>query len=268
MSERQVIRQDIVQIEFDVRENPMEALIKSMEDFTKSVKKMQSANDGLEDIKKNADKSKSSLQGMADKANAIKSKLQPALTKVDNGLTAIGKSAVAAGKKITSGMATAAKTAGKVAGLGVTAFAGLTGAAVNAYAEYEQLVGGVETLFGAGGLSLSDYAASEKKTVDQVKSEYDKLMTSQNTVIKNANDAYKTAGLDANAYMETVTSFSAALIKSVGGDTVKASGLANQAIIDMSDNANKMGTDMESIQYAYQGFAKQNYTIKSSSLAA
>ena len=105
--------------------------------------------------------------------------------------------------------------------------------AISSYADYEQLVGGVETLF--------------KKSAPIVE--------------KYANEAYKTAGLSANQYMETVTSFSASLIQSLGGNTKKASEYGNRAIIDMSDNANKMGTSMEMIQNAYQGFAKQNYTM-------
>ena len=105
--------------------------------------------------------------------------------------------------------------------------------AIEGYGEYEQLVGGVETLFGR----------------------------SADTVIKNAENAYKTAGLSANAYMETVTSFSASLLQSMGNDTEAAAKKADQALTDMSDNANKMGTDMQSIQNAYQGFAKQNYTM-------
>ena len=105
--------------------------------------------------------------------------------------------------------------------------------AVTSYADFEQLTGGVETLFG----------------------------TSADAVMEYANNAYKTAGLSANEYMETVTSFSASLISSLGGDTAKASEYANKAITDMSDNANKMGSDMATIQNAYQGFAKQNYTM-------
>lgn len=101
------------------------------------------------------------------------------------------------------------------------------------YADMEQNVGGVETLF----------------------------KNSSSTVIANAKKAYQTAGMSANTYMETVTSFSASLLQSLGGDTAKASKVADMAIIDMSDNANKMGTSMEAIQNAYQGFAKQNYTI-------
>ena len=106
-------------------------------------------------------------------------------------------------------------------------------ASVEAYAEYEQLVGGVETLF--------------KDSADTVK-EY-------------AQEAYMTAGLSANEYMEQVTSFSASLLQSLGGNTKAAAEYGNQAVIDMADNANKMGTAIESIQNAYQGFAKQNYTM-------
>lgn len=116
---------------------------------------------------------------------------------------------------------------------GVTAFGVLTKSALDSVASMEQNVGGVETLF--------------KKNAD--------------TVIANANRAYKTAGLSANDYMSTVTSFSASLLQSLGNDTKKAADYADRAIVDMSDNANKMGTSMESIQNAYQGFAKQNYTM-------
>lgn len=140
--------------------------------------------------------------------------------------------------KITSqlgkGLETAAKIGTAAVGAAASGIAALTMAAVNNYAEYEQLVGGVETLFG--------------KNAD--------------SVIKYAENAYKTAGLSANEYMETVTSFSASLLQSLGGDTEEAAKYADMAVTDMADNANKMGTSMESIQNAYQGFAKQNYTIE------
>lgn len=132
---------------------------------------------------------------------------------------------------------------------------------LEAYSNYEQLVGGVETLFGAGGKSLEEYAQSVGMSVDEAKGQYDKLMDAQSTVLENANNAYKTAGLSANEYMDTVTSFSASLIQSLGGDTAQAAEYANTAITDMSDNANKMGTDMSSLQNAYAGFAKGNYTM-------
>lgn len=150
-------------------------------------------------------------------------------------------------------------------GAGITAASGAISAlsvgAIQGYADYEQLVGGVETLFGTGGQSLEEYAASVGKSVEAASGEYDKLMQSQGMVLQNADKAYKTAGLSANEYMSTVTSFSASLLQGLGGDTVKAAEIADMAIVDMADNANKMGTSMESIQNAYQGFAKQNYTM-------
>lgn len=114
-----------------------------------------------------------------------------------------------------------------------SAFVDVGKQALNSYANYEQLVGGVETLFKDSAGIVEGYA----------------------------NEAYKTAGLSANEYMETVTSFSASMLQSLDNDTQKSAEYSNRAIIDMSDNANKMGTDMQMIQNAYQGFAKQNYTI-------
>lgn len=122
------------------------------------------------------------------------------------------------------------------AGAGITA---LTSQAVGAYASYEQLVGGVETLF----------------------SSLDGSSSASATVMANAANAYQTAGISANEYMETVTSFSAALVSAMKNDYEGAANVADMALRDMSDNANKMGTDMSSIQVAYQGFAKQNYTM-------
>lgn len=162
---------------------------------------------------------------------------------------------------------------GVLKGIGAAAVAAGTAAfalgksAVSAYADYEQLVGGVETLFGAGGQSLEEYAESQGKSVEKVKAEYESLMSAQSAVFANADQAFKTAGLSANAYMETVTGFSASLVASLGGDTLAAAEKADMAIVDMADNANKMGSDMESIQNAYQGFAKQNYTINLMSAA-
>ena len=139
--------------------------------------------------------------------------------------------------KITSGLgkglATAAKIGTAAVGVAAAGITALTTAAVKNYAEYEQLVGGVETLF--------------KKSSD--------------TVMKYASEAYRSAGMSANEYMSTVTGFSASLLQGLGGDTQKAAEIANLAVTDMADNANKMGTSMEMIQNAYQGFAKQNYTI-------
>jgi phage-related protein len=156
---------------------------------------------------------------------------------------------------------TAAKVVAAGAAAAGTAVVSLIYKSVEAYARYEQLVGGVETLFGAGGKTLDEYAKSVGKSTDAVQGEYDKLMSAQQTVLDNAADAYKNAGMSANEYMNTVTSFAASLTSSLGGDTQAAAEKANLAINDMADNANKMGTSMEMIQNAYQGFAKQNYTM-------
>lgn len=177
----------------------------------------------------------------------------------------LGEGAEEAGKGVGSKIANGFKTAGKVMGAatlaGGAAIAGLTKSAVESYAEYEQLVGGIETLFGAQGMSIEEYASSVGKSTSEVSSEYAALHAAQDEVFANAAAAYKTAGISANEYMENVTSFSASLISSLDGDTQKAAKYADMAIVDMSDNANKMGSSIESIQNAYQGFAKQNYTM-------
>ena len=165
-------------------------------------------------------------------------------------------------EKLGNGLKTAAKVGSAAIASAATAATALGTAAVKAYADYEQLVGGVETLFGAGGKSLEEYAKSVGKSVDEAKAEYGKLLKSQQAVVDNASDAFRTAGLSANEYMETVTSFAASLLQSLGGDTEAAAKYADMAITDMSENANKMGTSMEMIQNAYSGFAKQNFTIK------
>ena len=134
---------------------------------------------------------------------------------------------------VKTGLATVAKVGAAAVSAGVAGVAALTKMGVEGYAQYEQLVGGVETLF----------------------------KESQNIVMKYAENAYKTAGMSANEYMETVTSFSASLIQSLDGDTAKAAEVGNMAITDMSDNANKMGTSIEMIQNAYNGFAKSNFTM-------
>ena len=162
---------------------------------------------------------------------------------------------------VGKGLATVAKVGAAAVAAGVAGVTALTKMGVEGYAQYEQLAGGVQTLFGAGGKSVEEYAASVGKSVAEVQGEYDTLIKAQNDVMKNASDAYFNAGMSANQYMETVTSFSASLIQSLGGDTVKAAEFADRAIVDMSDNANKMGTDISMIQNAYQGFAKQNYTM-------
>ncbi len=152
----------------------------------------------------------------------------------------LGKAAEETGDKSEKGLEKTTDALKKVEKVAMATTAAVTAAlgklssdALSAYSQHEQMTGGIETLF-AGA---------------------------EDTVIANAQNAYKTAGISANSYMETVTGFSATLLQGLGGDTQKAASIADQALIDMADNANKMGTAMGSIQYAYQGFAKQNYTM-------
>lgn len=156
-------------------------------------------------------------------------------------LADVEKEATSSGSRLSGTFSSLGSKAGTALKVGLTAAAATATAgaialvknAVSQFADYEQLVGGVETLFKESAPRLMSYA----------------------------EDSFKTAQISANEYMETVTSFSASLIQSLGGDTEKAADYADVAIIDMADNANKMGTNMEMIQSAYQGFAKQNYTM-------
>lgn len=183
------------------------------------------------------------------------------------GLNKASKNANSFGTKLKKSFTTTMKAAGVAIAGAATAVAALTKTAVDAYANYEQLVGGVETLFGTGGKSAKEFADSIGKSVSDAYGEYKHFQRAQNEVLKNADNAYKTAGMSANQYMETVTSFSASLVQSLGGDTLKAAEYADKAIVQMSDNANKMGTSIDAIQNAYMGFAKQNYTINLMSAA-
>lgn len=167
--------------------------------------------------------------------------------------------------KVTGTLGNAAGLAAKGVAAGVAAVTAATGAitksSLDAYGAYEQNVGGIQKLFGNMGKSLDEYAELTGNAVDAVAEKWGVLEQSQNMVLQNAANAYKDAGMSANQYMEQVTGFSAALITSLGNDTVAAANYAEMAMVDMSDNANTFGTDMESIQWAYQGFAKQNYTM-------
>jgi phage-related protein len=172
------------------------------------------------------DKLKQGCKDAVNSINEIDEEGKQTGKKVDSHFAAMGNAAKKAGAAMAKGLAVgiSAAAAGVVA---------LTKAAVEGYAEFEQLKGGIETLF----------------------------KDSASTVANYANEAYKSSGLSANAYMETVTGFSASMLAALGGDTKAAAEASNNAVIDMADNANKMGTSMEMIQNAYAGFAKGNYTM-------
>lgn len=157
--------------------------------------------------------------------------------------------------------AAAAKGLAAAGGAAASAAAAIGGAALQQYASYEQMIGGVETLFGAGGQSLEEYAQSVGQSVEQASSKYQQLMAAQEAVVSNAASAWNSAGVSANSYMEQATSMSASLIQGLGGDTQAAADMVDLAIKDMSDNANKFGTDLNSIQLTYQSLMRGNYAM-------
>lgn len=217
-----VIRQDIIQIDFETNLKELTKITKSVDELRKNFAK-GIGTDALNDLKKNATSSVSSLDKVKKSASGVNDKL-----------TDIGKKGSVAAFK---GLKKVAGVSFKALSVGITGAATAIGAivtsSVKSYAENEQLVGGVDTLF----------------------KEHSK------TVQKYANNAYKTAGLSANAYMETATSFSASLLQSLGGDTKKAAEYSDMAISDMADNSAKMGTNMESLQDTYQSLARGNYAM-------
>ena len=153
---------------------------------------------------------------------------------------------------------TFAKAAGVAVAAGATAVTVLVKQAVDAYGEYEQLVGGIETLYGTGGKSLAKYAEDSGKTTREVAAEWWALNKAQATVLKNSEQAYKTAGLSASEYMNTAINFSGALLKSLGGDTTAAADKTDMAIKDMADQANKYGRTVEEVSQTYTALARGN----------
>lgn len=239
-----------VTAQFSDNANSMEALTAKQKVYNERAdeqrRKIETMTAALENAKKEYGENSDQVKNWQIKLNNAEADLaktesalkanESALNDTARGLNDAGDAAEKSGNKFEKmgGVLKASAVAmGAVVVAAGAAAVQLGKAVITAYADYEQLVGGVDTLFKDSSGKLQDYAAN----------------------------AYKTAGLSANEYMETVTSFSASLVSSLGGDTEKAVKYADMAITDMSDNANKMGTDMASIQTAYQGFAKQNYTM-------
>lgn len=243
---------------FDVTKEKLDDLTKKIDESVKATgadsKETQDLADKLSQAEKEAANAENALkrynEGLKETEESSK-KSNESLAKFLDTLTKASGTALKTAAEV--GAATAKEIASGVAAI--------TTSSIDNYASYEQLVGGIETLFGAGGKSLEEYAAYVGQTTEEASVKYEYLMQAQQTMLDNADKAYRTAGLSANEYMETVTSFAATLVSSLGGDTLAASEMADQALVDMADNANKMGTSMESIQNAYQGFAKQNYSM-------
>lgn len=171
-------------------------------------------------------------------------------SKISKAFERIGSAAVNVGKTVAAGLA-----------VGTAAVAALVKESIAGYAEYEQLIGGVETLYGASAASAEEYAEKTGASLEYAQRVYERYAQREQQVLDNAKNAYKTAGLSANEYMETVNGFAASLTSSLGEYEWQAANYADMIVTDMADNANKMGTSLESIQNAYSGFAKQNYTM-------
>nr|DAX94801.1 MAG TPA: tail tape measure protein [Caudoviricetes sp.] len=198
-------------------------------------------------LKANVTDFSSGLKQAQTSIQNLKSQASASLDKVSESLSSFGSSATKLG-------------AGLTAGLTAPAVAGVT-KIIKSYADLEQSLGGVETLFKDNGTSAIQLAKKYNITAKEAQEMYDTMEAKGASVLSNANNAFKTAGVSANQYMQQVTSFSATLLQGLGGDTEKAAQYADKALVQMADNANKMGTNMSDIQNAYQGFAKDNYTM-------
>lgn len=226
--------------ELDQTDKALDEAADSAADMTDEVKKNKKAMDEASDAADGLGKEEKKTAEKTDdyKSSAKKAKDETGL--FEKAAKSLGETAKETGgkigelaEKLKNALVVAAKAGAAAVTAATTAVTALTKSALDEFSSYEQLVGGVDTLFGESSAKVQEYA----------------------------DEAYKTAGMSANEYMETVTSFSASLLQGLGGDTDKAADIADLAIRDMSDNANKMGTDMQSIQNAYQGFAKQNYSM-------
>ena len=171
---------------------------------------------------------------------------------------------IAGGIKSTLGGA--AKAGAGLVAAGAAAAAAATVAmvkqATDAYATYEQMEGGIAKLYGNAGQTVEEYAAAQGLAADEAQAAWDRNNQAQQLMMEQAWNAWKTTGQSANDYMDTATQFSASLVSSLGGDTVKAAELTDVAMRAMSDNVNTFGSDFNSVSDAFKGFSKQNYTIK------
>ena len=211
-----------------------EALANAQNDLHGMTSRLDEIENGVDDVNDSMEEGEKGAASFADvlKANLLSDAIIGGVKALASAMAEVAKAAVDFGKDV-----------------------------VEHFADYEQLQGGIQKLFNETTLSMDEYAASVGKSVEEISSEWGMMTKNARFVMQNAEQAFKTSGLSINEYMETVTGFSASLIESLGGDTEAAVAVADRAIRDMSDNANTFGTDMQSIQNAYQGFAKGQYTM-------
>lgn len=262
----------LVESEYDKNDNSMKKAKAQREVLVKQIENEKKAISTLEErykraVEANGEGSAEALKYKTalNKAEAQLNSYNSQLEKCEKDSSLLSKATSKLGTGLKKGIVAGAKTAA-AAVAAISVAAGKTAIdigkkALESYGEYEQLEGGVKKLFGTGGQSLEEYAASVGKSTSEASAEFKKLQSAQSTVLKNANAAYKTAGMDANSYIQNVTGFSAALIKSVGGDTEQAAKMADLAMRDIADNANTFGTkSAEEIAQVYQALAKGNFS--------
>ena len=235
----------VVTSQYDKNDNSQDKLKKTSEVLNKKIaeqkEKVSILEKALADAENETDKNSTTTKKWEHELNIAKAELNDLNKELKDQHGNLDKSGektlklgdIIKGNLISEGIISGIKTLGKAIGSVGSALFDIGKQSVQSFAHYEQLVGGVDTLFGESSAKIQEYA----------------------------NNAYRTAGLSANQYMETVTSFSASLISSLDGDTAQASEVANRAIIDMADNANKMGSDLQSLQNAYSGFSRGNFTM-------
>jgi phage-related protein len=216
---------------------------------------LDEVGDSMENAARSADESFEQIGDAAgDGGREVEESAQKAKKGVEDSTNQLSASVIAKAQLMAQAIAGAVKMAANGA-------KNLIQGTVEAYSSYEQNLGGVAKLYGAGGQSIQQYAASVGKSVTDVTAEYGRLSDAQKLVVKNAKQAYKTAGMDANTYMENATQFSASLINSLGGDTVKAAEQTDKAMRLISDNVNTFGSNTEDVSNAIKGLSRDNFTM-------
>lgn len=246
---------------YDVMQEMTAEFGENSEEAAKATEEYRKQKNALNDAQAAVNSNKAKINELTTELKENKKGHSSAKEKAAEFAKALGTVASAAAKATVKLVEYTAKAAGALIGAGITGATALAKSAVEAYADYEQLVGGVETLFGTGGKSIEDYAKSVGMSVDQASAKFASLESAQSLVVANAQKAWSTVGISANDYMQNVTSFSASLISSVKGNTEEAASVADMAMQDMADNWNKFGTDQSSVMNAYQSFAKGQYNL-------
>lgn len=261
--------------ELKVEEKTLEELKRKFGDSSDEVKEQEKVVDDLKNKVKLSQTEYERLGKNVDNAKLEIAKTETTINQTTVALDKMGNEAEESGKDAEKGSEGFTVMKGVLANLASQAissaidglkqlgstFIDVGKEALNSYADYEQLTGGVETLFGNEYSSVEEYAKATGMSLQDAQASWEEYQSRQQTVLDNASNAYKTSGLSANEYMETVTGFAASLNASLGEYAWQSANYADMAVGDMADNANKMGSSMESVQNAYAGFAKGNFTM-------